>query len=164
MNDRRDASPTPPPSDGGHAGDHTLAQVRSEEVRREAVLERGAMDAAAKNGALPSEYHPSSDTEELGVVPPGHTPPLASALGGLQLVLQGLVDATTRATFAAGMGSAGLGGVLLAFGIRKDAAILLIALGAFFSLARVGHLIDGRVERRLRRKHGGRLLRDDDVT
>jgi len=68
---------------------------------------------------------------------------------GLRLIGHSLLDLADRASFAVGLGSGGLGGVLLGFGLERTTAIGLIALGVFFVGAKAGRLLDGAVDRRV---------------
>ena len=69
---------------------------------------------------------------------------------GLRLMSSGLVDAAKKASYSVGCGAVGLGLALWgvgALGITGPAS-LLIPMGAFFLLARLGRLLDEKAERR----------------
>jgi hypothetical protein len=68
---------------------------------------------------------------------------------GLAVMARGLLFASQKATVAVGLGSAGLGVTLLWFRTHDGAGQALIGLGAFFTLARIGMLVDAAIDRRL---------------
>lgn len=66
---------------------------------------------------------------------------------GMKMATSGLVAGAERASLAVGLGSLGLGGVMLLFGIHIAMGQYIVGLGTFFVCAKIGKLIEGKLDK-----------------